>query len=172
MKFQEKIEKALKNMKHLGLELTDINTEFKPTTLVNAFPEKEYQLSFIDKDKEYAIRTLDFFANFGWCPYCNEALGDEPFCSQCGEVSGAPQKFYEYGVIRKHFRFECVEYYIGSEKCESWFTGRSFTENEIRKNFSYLETWDGSVKQLNKSVKEQSLFNDYYVFKEIDEWEE
>jgi len=75
----------------------------------NLNPEQEVVLNIQDSDCMY-VDTLNQnntkdnkITTDSYCPICAKNIGDEPFCSSCGDVSGA-----EVGEYSLHER----DYYI------------------------------------------------------------
>ena len=73
----------------------------------NLNPEQEVVLNIQDSDCMY-VDTLNQnntkdnkITTDSYCPICAENIGDEPFCSSCGDVSGA--KVGEYSLHERDY---------------------------------------------------------------------
>lgn len=150
MTYREKLDKTLKNIDHLKLELLKLDNEI---VIVN------------NGGGLTQVASLDFFANFCWCPFCDEAIGDEPFCPKCGDVSGKiDDKFYKYGVVKEHYEFKITSRNDKND-CLLLYTRKELNEYTSENNIE----WDGTLEHLkNIYIEEMGLKIDIEA---IDEWE-
>ncbi len=52
-----------------------------------------------DSDGDQLDGSIEYYANFKWCPMCDHSMGDAPYCPSCGKVDGAEKRYYKKGVI-------------------------------------------------------------------------